>query len=137
MEEEAAAEAMDYLLEQVTHKDMGRRLQVGQEVTELILDEAKSPELEQDQSTLDRMVDAVASSWVNSSNFKVRAKMERCKLEGKKNEHTPHIHSHIPLSLGFGLLLKKMPHFQLFHCCFQIPHRHEQMKLGPGTDFMI
>lgn len=93
MEEEAAAVAMDYLLEQVTHKDLGRRLQVGQEVTELILDEAKSPELEQDQSTLDRMVDAVASSWVNSSNFKVRAGMERCKLEGKKNEHTPHTHS--------------------------------------------
>lgn len=95
MEEEAAtAVAMDYLLEQVTHKDLGRRLQVGQEVTELILDEAKSPELEQDQSTLDRMVDAVASSWVNSSNFKVRAGMERYTLEGKKNEHTPHTRSH-------------------------------------------
>lgn len=64
--------AMDYLLEQVTHKDVGRRLQVGQEVTEIILDEAKSPDLEQDQGLLDRVVDAVASSWVNSSNFKVR-----------------------------------------------------------------
>uniref|UniRef100_A0A669B925 Cytoplasmic linker associated protein 1 n=1 Tax=Oreochromis niloticus TaxID=8128 RepID=A0A669B925_ORENI len=64
-------EAMEYLLEQVTQKDLGKRLQVGQEVMELILDEERSPELEQDQSMLDRMVDCVASSWVNSSNFKV------------------------------------------------------------------
>ncbi|XP_075904707.1 CLIP-associating protein 1-B-like isoform X14 [Nelusetta ayraudi] len=71
MDEEVEAVAMDYLLEQVTHKDVGRRLQVGQEVTEIILDEAKSPDLEQDQGLLDRVVDAVASSWVNSSNFKV------------------------------------------------------------------
>uniref|UniRef100_A0A3Q4HTV1 Cytoplasmic linker associated protein 1 n=1 Tax=Neolamprologus brichardi TaxID=32507 RepID=A0A3Q4HTV1_NEOBR len=62
---------MEYLLEQVTQKDLGKRLQVGQEVMELILDEERSPELEQDQSMLDRMVDCVASSWVNSSNFKV------------------------------------------------------------------
>uniref|UniRef100_A0A3B4V5U7 Uncharacterized protein n=1 Tax=Seriola dumerili TaxID=41447 RepID=A0A3B4V5U7_SERDU len=40
---------MEYLLEQVMHNDMGKRLQVGQEVTELILDGEKSPELEQDQ----------------------------------------------------------------------------------------
>uniref|UniRef100_A0A3B4XK81 Cytoplasmic linker associated protein 1 n=1 Tax=Seriola lalandi dorsalis TaxID=1841481 RepID=A0A3B4XK81_SERLL len=57
--------------EQVMHNDVGKRLQVGQEVTELILDGEKSPELEQDQATLDRMVEAVAGSWVNSSNFKV------------------------------------------------------------------
>ncbi|XP_039997800.1 CLIP-associating protein 1-B-like isoform X2 [Xiphias gladius] len=63
--------SMEYLLEQVTQKDLGKRLQVGQEIIELMLDEEKSPELEQDQTTLDRMVDAVASSWVNSSNFKV------------------------------------------------------------------
>ncbi|XP_073318405.1 CLIP-associating protein 1-B-like [Pagrus major] len=69
MEEEVVA--MEYVLEQVMQKDLGRRLQVGPEVTELILDEDKSPELEQDQSLLDRTVDAVASSWVNSSNFKV------------------------------------------------------------------
>lgn len=64
--------AMEYLLDHVTHKDVGKRLQVGQEVIELILDEEKSPDLEQDQSMMDRMVDAVASSWVNSSNFKVK-----------------------------------------------------------------
>lgn len=69
MEEEAN---MEYLLEQATQKELGKRLQVGQEVVDLILDEEKSPRLEQDQVMLDRMVDAVASSWVNSSNFKVR-----------------------------------------------------------------
>ncbi|XP_074483882.1 CLIP-associating protein 1-B-like isoform X6 [Sebastes fasciatus] len=62
---------MEYLLEQVLQKDLGKRIQVGQEITELILDEDKSPDMEQDQTMLDRMVDAVASSWVNSSNFKV------------------------------------------------------------------
>uniref|UniRef100_A0A3Q3FBE8 Cytoplasmic linker associated protein 1 n=1 Tax=Labrus bergylta TaxID=56723 RepID=A0A3Q3FBE8_9LABR len=69
MEEEVVS--MEFLLEQVMQKDLGKRLQVGQETIELILDEGKSPDLEQDQGMLDRMVDAVASSWVNSSNFKV------------------------------------------------------------------
>lgn len=67
--------ANEYLLEQVTHKDLAKRLQVGQEVMELILDAHRSPELEQDQGALDRMVDTVASSWVNSSNYKVRSKI--------------------------------------------------------------
>uniref|UniRef100_H2L708 Cytoplasmic linker associated protein 1 n=1 Tax=Oryzias latipes TaxID=8090 RepID=H2L708_ORYLA len=62
---------MDHLLEQVMHKDLGRRLQVGQEVTELLMSEERCPDLEQDQAALDRLVDSVASSWVNSSNFKV------------------------------------------------------------------
>ncbi|KAM9328822.1 CLIP-associating protein 1-B-like [Pholidichthys leucotaenia] len=72
-EEEAAAAAVspDYLLELVTQKDLGKRLQGGQELMELILDRDRSLELEQDQSTVDRVVDSVASSWVNSSNFKV------------------------------------------------------------------
>lgn len=64
--------AMEYLLDHVMQKDVGKRLQVGQEIIELILDEEKSSDLEQDQSMMDRMVDAVASSWVNSSNFKVK-----------------------------------------------------------------
>ncbi|XP_067439339.1 CLIP-associating protein 1-like isoform X5 [Thunnus thynnus] len=68
MEEEVS---MEYLLEQVMQKDLGKRIQVGQEIMELILSEEKSPDLEQDQTMLDRMVDAVASSWVNSSHFKV------------------------------------------------------------------
>lgn len=64
---------MESCLAQVLQKDMGRRLQVGQEVIDYILDRNKSPELEQDQTALDKMVDAIASSWVNSSNFKVNA----------------------------------------------------------------
>nr|XP_020447615.1 CLIP-associating protein 1-like isoform X4 [Monopterus albus] len=68
MEEEVS---MEYLLDQVMQKDLGKRLQVGQEVIDFILDEEKSLLLEQDQTMLDRMVDGVASSWVNSSNFKV------------------------------------------------------------------
>uniref|UniRef100_A0A8D3CDH0 TOG domain-containing protein n=1 Tax=Scophthalmus maximus TaxID=52904 RepID=A0A8D3CDH0_SCOMX len=56
---------------QALQKDLAKRLQVGQEIVELVLDPNRSPELEQDQGSLDRMVDAVASSWVNSSNFKV------------------------------------------------------------------
>ncbi|XP_049425995.1 CLIP-associating protein 1-like isoform X16 [Epinephelus fuscoguttatus] len=70
MEEEVTV-SMEYLLEQVMHKDLGKRLQVGPEVMELILDEERTPDMEQEQGMLDRMVDAVASSWVNSSNFKV------------------------------------------------------------------
>ncbi|TNN47068.1 CLIP-associating protein 1-A [Liparis tanakae] len=62
---------MEHLLELVLQKDLGRRLQVGPEVTELVLDEGRTPDMEQDQTLLDRMVDAVASSWVNSSNYKV------------------------------------------------------------------
>ncbi|XP_051797604.1 CLIP-associating protein 1-A-like isoform X19 [Acanthochromis polyacanthus] len=62
---------MENLLEQLLQKDLGGRLQAGPEVLELLLDEEKCPDLEQDQTALDRVVDAVASSWVNSSNFKV------------------------------------------------------------------
>ncbi|KAM9709585.1 LOW QUALITY PROTEIN: CLIP-associating protein 1a [Menidia menidia] len=63
--------SMDSCLAQVLQKDVGRRLQVGQEVIDYVLDRDKSPDLEQDQTALDKMVDAIASSWVNSSNFKV------------------------------------------------------------------
>ncbi|XP_035500620.2 CLIP-associating protein 1-B isoform X15 [Scophthalmus maximus] len=70
-EDEEVGVSMEYLLEQALQKDLAKRLQVGQEIVELVLDPNRSPELEQDQGSLDRMVDAVASSWVNSSNFKV------------------------------------------------------------------
>ncbi|XP_070770312.1 CLIP-associating protein 1a isoform X3 [Enoplosus armatus] len=63
--------SMENCLAQVLQKDMGRRLQVGQEIIDYILDKEKSHDLEQDQTALDKMVDGVASSWVNSSNFKV------------------------------------------------------------------
>ncbi|XP_062236270.1 CLIP-associating protein 1-B-like [Platichthys flesus] len=70
-DQEVPLVSMDSLLEQAMHKDLGRRLQVGPDLLEIILDPERCPELEQDQSSLDRMVDSVASSWVNSSNFKV------------------------------------------------------------------
>ncbi|XP_032385234.1 CLIP-associating protein 1a isoform X37 [Etheostoma spectabile] len=63
--------SMENCLSQVLQKDMGRRLQVGQEIIDYILDKEKSHDLEQDQTALDKMVDGIASSWVNSSNFKV------------------------------------------------------------------
>ncbi|XP_036400884.1 CLIP-associating protein 1a isoform X2 [Megalops cyprinoides] len=62
---------MEYCLAQVMQKDVGRRLQVGQELIDYITDKQKSHDLEQDQTMLDRMVDGIATSWVNSSNFKV------------------------------------------------------------------
>ncbi|KAM4731771.1 CLIP-associating protein 1a [Anableps anableps] len=63
--------SMESCLAQVLQKDVGRRLQVGQEIIDYILDPHRSQDLEQDQTALDKMVDAIASSWVNSSNFKV------------------------------------------------------------------
>uniref|UniRef100_A0A8C4FG94 TOG domain-containing protein n=1 Tax=Dicentrarchus labrax TaxID=13489 RepID=A0A8C4FG94_DICLA len=63
--------SMENCLAQVLQKDMGRRLQVGQEIIDYILDKEKSHDLEQDQTALDKMIDGIASSWVNSSNFKV------------------------------------------------------------------
>ncbi|AWP12735.1 putative CLIP-associating protein 1 [Scophthalmus maximus] len=62
---------MENCLAQVLQKDMGRRLQLGQEIIDYILDKEKSHDLEQDQTALDKMVDGIASSWVNCSNFKV------------------------------------------------------------------
>ncbi|XP_062862056.1 CLIP-associating protein 1a [Trichomycterus rosablanca] len=62
---------MEYCLAQVLQKDVGRRLQVGQELIDYISDKDKSYDLEQDQTALDKMVDGIASSWVNSSNFKL------------------------------------------------------------------
>uniref|UniRef100_A0AAY4CQK3 TOG domain-containing protein n=1 Tax=Denticeps clupeoides TaxID=299321 RepID=A0AAY4CQK3_9TELE len=64
-------ENMEQCMADVMQKDMGRRLQVGQDIIDFILDKEKSDDLEQDQTMLDRMVDSIASSWVNSSNFKV------------------------------------------------------------------
>ncbi|XP_018600328.1 CLIP-associating protein 1a isoform X9 [Scleropages formosus] len=63
--------SMESCLTQVMQRDVGRRLQVGQEIIDYISDKEKSHDLEQDQTMLDRMVDAIATSWVNSSNFKV------------------------------------------------------------------
>ncbi|XP_071211388.1 CLIP-associating protein 1a isoform X3 [Salvelinus alpinus] len=62
---------MEYCLAQVVQKDLGRKVQVGQELIDYIMDKEKSQDLEQDQTALDRMVDGIATTWVNSSNFKV------------------------------------------------------------------
>ncbi|XP_057715909.1 CLIP-associating protein 1-B-like [Corythoichthys intestinalis] len=70
-EEEEEVMPTEYLLERVMLKDLSKRLQVGQEMVDLIMQEDKCPDLEQDQGTLDRMVEALASSWVNSNHFKV------------------------------------------------------------------
>ncbi|KAM4711198.1 CLIP-associating protein 1-A-like isoform 3-T3 [Anableps anableps] len=70
-DEEEKISSMEDLLDLVLQKDLGRRLQVGPEIMELVLHQDRCPGLEQDQNLLDRMVDAVASSWVNSSNYKV------------------------------------------------------------------
>lgn len=62
---------MDYFCEQVQQKDVGRRMQVGQELLEYLGDPARSSDLEQDQQRLDKVIDEL-TGWVNSSNFKVR-----------------------------------------------------------------
>ncbi|XP_051529350.1 CLIP-associating protein 1-like [Myxocyprinus asiaticus] len=62
---------MEYIVTQVTQKEVGRRFQVGPEIIDYILDRQKSHDLEHDQTMLDRMVDSLATSWVNASNFKV------------------------------------------------------------------
>ncbi|XP_041433717.1 CLIP-associating protein 1-B isoform X12 [Xenopus laevis] len=64
-------QGMDYWLGQIQQKDVGKRLQVGPDLIEYLLDRQKSIDLEQDQTLLDRMVDGLATSWVNSSNYKV------------------------------------------------------------------
>ncbi|NWR71389.1 CLAP2 protein, partial [Centropus unirufus] len=61
---------MEYFCEQVQQKDVGRRMQVGQELLEYLSEPARSPDLEQDQQRLDKVIDELAG-WVNSSNFKV------------------------------------------------------------------
>ncbi|NXN90562.1 CLAP2 protein, partial [Bombycilla garrulus] len=61
---------MDYFCEQVQQKDVGRRMQVGQELLEYLGDPTRSPDLEQDQQRLDKVIDEL-TAWVNSSNFKV------------------------------------------------------------------
>ncbi|XP_071417578.1 CLIP-associating protein 2 isoform X9 [Pithys albifrons albifrons] len=64
------AAGMDYFCEQVQQKDVGRRMQVGQELLEYLSHPARCPDLEQDQQRLDKVIDEL-TAWVNSSNFKV------------------------------------------------------------------
>ncbi|XP_067265733.1 CLIP-associating protein 1a isoform X23 [Chanodichthys erythropterus] len=62
---------MEYCLTQVLQKDVARRLQMGPELIDYITDSDKCHDLESDQTALDKMVDGIATSWVNSSNFKL------------------------------------------------------------------
>ncbi|KAM3822262.1 CLIP-associating protein 2 isoform 6-T6 [Vipera latastei] len=61
---------MDYFYEQVQQKDVGRRLQVGQEFLEYLNNPSISTDLEQDQQRLDTVINEL-TGWVNSSNYKV------------------------------------------------------------------
>lgn len=72
---------MESCLAQVLQKDVGKRLQVGQELIDYFSDKQKSADLEHDQTMLDKLVDGLATSWVNSSNYKVSCALctfERC-----------------------------------------------------------
>ncbi|KAG8539637.1 hypothetical protein GDO81_020606 [Engystomops pustulosus] len=63
-------QGMDYWVAQIQQKDVNKRLQVGPDLIDYFSDRQKSVDLEQDQTLLDRMVDGIATSWVNSSNYK-------------------------------------------------------------------
>lgn len=65
---------MDYFCEQVQQKDVGRRLQVGQEFLEYLNNPSISTDLEQDQQRLDTVINEL-TGWVNSSNYKVMCLM--------------------------------------------------------------
>ena len=74
---------MESCLAQVLQKDVGKRLQVGQELIDYFSDRQKSADLEHDQTILDKLVDGLATSWVNSSNYKVSLTLGDA-LEGGK-----------------------------------------------------
>ncbi|XP_075777927.1 CLIP-associating protein 2 isoform X3 [Pelodiscus sinensis] len=61
---------MDYFCDQVQQKDVGRRMQIGQELLDYLADQSRSTDLEQDHQRLDKVIDELIA-WVNSSNFKV------------------------------------------------------------------
>ncbi|XP_062071831.1 CLIP-associating protein 2 isoform X4 [Lepus europaeus] len=61
---------MDYFSAQVLQKDVGGRLQVGQELLLHLGTPGAIPDLEDDQSRLAKTVDAL-TGWVGSSNYQV------------------------------------------------------------------
>lgn len=67
----AVEHTLEALLDLLMHKDLGTRTQTGLDIIDRVLDPEKSPGLDQDQSAMDRIVDTVVCSWVNSTNFKV------------------------------------------------------------------
>nr|XP_044992759.1 CLIP-associating protein 2 isoform X5 [Jaculus jaculus] len=60
----------DYLCAQVLQKDVGSRLQAGQEVLLYLGQPGALPDLEDDPSRLGKIVDAL-TGWVGSSNYRV------------------------------------------------------------------
>ncbi|KAM6176685.1 CLIP-associating protein 2 isoform 14-T14 [Erethizon dorsatum] len=62
--------SMEYFSAQVLQKDVGGRLQVGQELLLYLGAPGAIPDLEEDQSRLGKTVDAL-TGWVGSSNYRV------------------------------------------------------------------
>ncbi len=63
---------MEYLYQQVLHKDVTRRLQVGPDLIDYLSDPQRSWDVDQDKSRLDKTIDEL-TGWVNSSNYKVHS----------------------------------------------------------------
>ncbi|XP_012932457.1 CLIP-associating protein 2 isoform X9 [Heterocephalus glaber] len=62
--------SMEYFCAQVLQKDVGGRLQVGQELLLYLGNPGAIPDLEEDQSRLGKTVDSL-TGWVGSSNYRV------------------------------------------------------------------
>lgn len=61
---------MEYFGAQVQQKDVGGRLQVGQELLLYLGAPGAIPDLEEDQGSLRKTIDAL-TGWVGSSNYRV------------------------------------------------------------------
>ncbi|XP_051948475.1 CLIP-associating protein 2-like isoform X9 [Xyrauchen texanus] len=61
---------MEYFYQQVSQKDVTRRLQVGPDLIDYLSDPQRSWDVEQDKPRLDKTIDEL-TGWVNSSNYKV------------------------------------------------------------------
>lgn len=62
--------SMEYFSAQVQQKDVGSRLQVGQELLLYLATPGAIPDLEEDLGRLGKTVDAL-TGWVGSSNYRV------------------------------------------------------------------
>ncbi|KAJ8386450.1 hypothetical protein AAFF_G00170470 [Aldrovandia affinis] len=61
---------MDYFYQQVSQKDVTRRLQVGQDLIDYLNDPHRSSDVDHEKSRLDKTIDEL-TGWVNASNYKV------------------------------------------------------------------
>lgn len=62
--------SMEYFSTQVQQKDVGGRLQIGQELLIYLGASGAIPDLEEDLSCLGKTIDAL-TGWVGSSNYRV------------------------------------------------------------------